>query len=158
MKAQRSTRFPNHHARKPKKKKIHPLTKAPVTLAIAEAHRHVRLRAALLREQVRHEGAASAPEPAQARRVRQTPDGLSLLQQGVRLRHPVGPSRQVRPLPRRLSPPLRDRRSAARGSRGPPQGPLHHPPALVQLQGGRLSIQGETRATFISLFRGDYIL
>lgn len=45
----------------------------------AETHGDMRLRASLLRKQVRHEGAKATSRPTQARRVRQETSRLPLL-------------------------------------------------------------------------------
>lgn len=110
-----------------------------------EAHWYLRLRAFVLREQVRHEGAEKTPEPTQSGGVRQAFDGVSILQQGIRIRHPFDPSHQVRTLPRGLSSPLRDGRATKRGSRGTPQGSLHHASAVLFLQRSWLQIQGSLK-------------
>lgn len=103
------------------------------------------LRAPLLREQMRHESAEKASQPAQVGRVREETSSLSLLQQGVRFRHARRSPRQVRSFPSRLSTSLRNRGVTERRFGGALERPLHHASSVLHLQRRRLPFQGTLR-------------
>lgn len=96
-----------------------------LSFVIPEPRRQLRIRAHVLREQVRHEDPAEAPEPAQGRGVFEAAAGLQILLEGVRRGHAGGPSRQVRARTGRVSQQVRRQCAGQRGAGHAPQGGVH---------------------------------